>query len=157
MKHWLRILVGIIEAAIVLCAVYFEPTYCVRGILWREAFFEGRPTSYWRAELEQWNVTKYSVTLLIDVEFAPPFDNSHGSDITVNAFSREPSWFERQRARWLPSKNNGGVDSDLGPTLLHGNPNAIPVLHALLDDPSPRVRQLVYIGLKLPPELLNAH
>jgi hypothetical protein len=29
----------------VLLAVYFEPTHCVRGWLWGEAFFAGRPTS----------------------------------------------------------------------------------------------------------------
>jgi hypothetical protein len=32
----------------------FEPTYCVRGWLRGEAFFEGRPTSYWRSEIDQW-------------------------------------------------------------------------------------------------------
>jgi hypothetical protein len=32
----------------VLLAVYFEPSHCVRGWLWGEAFFDGRPTSYWR-------------------------------------------------------------------------------------------------------------
>ena len=29
-------------------AVYFEPSHCVRGWLWGEAFYDGRPTSYWR-------------------------------------------------------------------------------------------------------------
>jgi hypothetical protein len=29
-------------------AVYFEPTRCVRGWVWGEAFFDGRPSSYWR-------------------------------------------------------------------------------------------------------------
>jgi hypothetical protein len=33
--------------------VYFEPTYCVRGWLHGEAFFEGRPTSYWRTVVER--------------------------------------------------------------------------------------------------------
>jgi hypothetical protein len=33
----------------VMLAVYFEPTRCVRGWLWGEAFFDGRPTSYWRS------------------------------------------------------------------------------------------------------------
>jgi hypothetical protein len=36
-----------------LIAAYFEPTYCVRGWLWNEASFEGRPTSYWRAVIER--------------------------------------------------------------------------------------------------------
>ena len=33
--------------------VYFEPTRCVRGWLWGESFFDGRPTSHWRAVLLQ--------------------------------------------------------------------------------------------------------
>ena len=33
-------------------AVYFEPTHCVRGWLWGEAFYQGRPTSYWRGVVE---------------------------------------------------------------------------------------------------------
>ena len=37
----------------VLLAVYFEPTHCVRGWLWGEAFFDGRPTSYWRSVIVQ--------------------------------------------------------------------------------------------------------
>ena len=31
-----------------LVLVYFEPTRCVRGWLHGEAFYDGRPTSYWR-------------------------------------------------------------------------------------------------------------
>lgn len=54
MKTWLRLLITGIEAAIVLAAIYFEPTYCVRGKLWREAFFEDRPTSYWRERIDHW-------------------------------------------------------------------------------------------------------
>jgi hypothetical protein len=34
-------------------AVYFEPTHCVRGWLWGEAFFDGRPTSWWRGVVER--------------------------------------------------------------------------------------------------------
>lgn len=51
-----RILAGIVEAAAFLVAVYFEPTYCVRGHLHGEAFFDGKPTSWWRRELENWEV-----------------------------------------------------------------------------------------------------
>ena len=49
-----RILIGLIEAAVLLSAIYIEPTHVVRGTLWGEAFFEGKPTSWWRAELERW-------------------------------------------------------------------------------------------------------
>ena len=37
----------------ILLAAYFEPTRCVRGWLNGEAFFEGRPTSWWRGILER--------------------------------------------------------------------------------------------------------
>ena len=51
MKKQHRILIATFEAAIVLAAVYFEPTCCVRGTLCGEAFFDGKPTSWWRHEL----------------------------------------------------------------------------------------------------------
>src|SRR6266571_4462620 len=68
MKTWLRFFVWTCETLVVLVVVYFEPTYCVRGKLWGEAFFEGRPTSYWRAELAQWNVNKIFVADLVVIE-----------------------------------------------------------------------------------------
>ena len=49
-RTWL-LLLGLIGVAL---AVYFEPSHCVRGWLWGEAFFEGRPTSYWRQEIDRW-------------------------------------------------------------------------------------------------------
>src|SRR5262245_31316013 len=54
MKTWLRFLITFLEAAVVLTVIYFEPTYGVRGVLWREAFYEGKPTSYWRDEIDRW-------------------------------------------------------------------------------------------------------
>ncbi len=54
MKQRMQILLAILEAAFILVAVYFEPSYCVRGKLWGEAFFDGRPTSYWRVRCDEW-------------------------------------------------------------------------------------------------------
>lgn len=42
---------AIFAIAAVAFAVYFEPTCCVRGWLHGEAFYEGRPTSWWRQEV----------------------------------------------------------------------------------------------------------
>ena len=44
---WKRRRTWLVLAALscVALAVYFEPTRCVRGWLWGEAFFDGRPTS----------------------------------------------------------------------------------------------------------------
>jgi hypothetical protein len=47
----MRILLAFFGAAVVLLALYFEPSHCVRGWLGSEAFFDGRPTSYWRTHV----------------------------------------------------------------------------------------------------------
>ncbi len=47
MRKWRwPLLVGLVVGAGL--ALYFEPTRRVRGWLWGEAFFDGRPSSYWR-------------------------------------------------------------------------------------------------------------
>src|SRR5262245_41248456 len=89
MNRWPLRLIWLIEAIVVLIVIYFEPTYCVRGHLWREAFYEGRPTSYWRAELERWDVNK-------ELGFG-----WMGYRDTV--FRRNATPFERFRERWFPS------------------------------------------------------
>jgi hypothetical protein len=48
-RIWLSLL-----ALGVALAVYFEPSHCVRGWLWGEAFYDGRPTSYWRPHCDEW-------------------------------------------------------------------------------------------------------
>ena len=50
-KRRLIMIAAVLFAAVL--AAYFEPTYCVRGWLRGEAFFDGRPTSYWVAVIEQ--------------------------------------------------------------------------------------------------------
>jgi hypothetical protein len=54
MKKWLFILVHAVEMAILLGAVYFEPSHCIRGLVHREHFYQGRPTSYWRSMIDCW-------------------------------------------------------------------------------------------------------
>src|SRR5436309_3374307 len=53
MRKRFRTWFGIIALLGVALAIYFEPTHCVRGWLWGEAFFDGRPTSYWRGVVER--------------------------------------------------------------------------------------------------------
>ena len=49
-RFWF-VLIAVLGVAL---AVYFEPTHCESGgWLWGEAFFEGRPTSYWRSVVER--------------------------------------------------------------------------------------------------------
>ena len=53
MKKWLRRFLVVAAVIGLLLGVYFEPTHWVRGWLWSEASFDGRPTSYWRTHVVQ--------------------------------------------------------------------------------------------------------
>ena len=132
MRRWMRPAVCMIEAVIVLVVVYFEPTHCVRGTLRGEAFFEGRSTSWWRAELAQWNVV----------------ESSWGSRETpLRFYYRKPTKWQEISARFGASK--AGVTHNLeGPHLLKGDDNVRPILLQLQDDPDPVIRNLVMIGLR---------
>lgn len=150
MKRWLRILVTLAEASLVLAAIYFEPTFAVRGTLWREAWFDGKPTSYWRDELHHWDV-----------------NDEHGFGwlgYRHTVYRRTPSQFESWRARWLPGSAPAHderfeeviahlLTSSRGPKILHRDPAAEPVLRELLDDPSPKIRLFAQIGLGMNPKI----
>lgn len=104
-------------------AVYFEPTHCVRGWLWGEAFFHGRPTSYWAEEIEQ---REYTET----IQFGSPWE----------VYRRRPRWpewawrfFPEQQAQW--------------PGLLDGDAEGLAVLQELRNHPSEEVREWAEIGI----------
>lgn len=149
MKRKVVILSSALEALIVLAVIYFEPTYQVRGILWSEATFEGKPTSYWRDELERWEVSK-----------------GQGMGWREMVFQRKDTRFERFRDRWRPrAKTPGDFEVMLlllmhqsearqfGPSLLRGNDEAKPVLQELLNDSSPKIRLFAQIGLGMKPKI----
>lgn len=136
MKKRTLLLFAAVLTPFVLVAVYFEPTHCIRGHLWGEAFFENRPTSWWRHELSRWSILE--------------IDSGPIKQPAICYFRRDPSWIEATRERWFP--NNGPKRlkiSFFGPKLLDGDADAKPVLQALLDDPSPEIRRFARIGLKL--------
>ena len=120
MKKWPHLLIAAAEALLVLTAVYFEPTHCVRGWLWGEAFFEGRPTSYWADEIERWD---YTCTICEEEQYVrrspwPRF---------VQGYLPEPD------ARW--------------PRLFDGDADGLPVLQELRTHPSVKVRDWARIGI----------
>ena len=106
MKRKGQILLACLEALLVLAAIYFEPTYGVRGQLRGEAFFEGWPTSYWRRELERWDVNE-------------TVDPRWGGSKSYN-FSRDDTWFGHQRSRWLPWTYTGYDEKKPRGALRHG-------------------------------------
>jgi hypothetical protein len=109
-RTWL-LLAALIGIAL---AVYFEPSHCVRGWLWGEAFYDGRPTSWWRGVIER--------DLQIDPEVllgqAPP---------------PRPSVWERcvDWAGYRPA-------TDLSKRLLQ-HEGAEPVLRQLQEDDNPKI------------------
>jgi hypothetical protein len=150
MRKWPHVLIAALEALGVLLAIYFEPTYRLRGKLWGEAFFDGKPTSWWRQELERWEVKN-----VLGKEWR---------GWNVHLFHRNSTWFEEFRERWFPAQ-----EPDLGfhqkkvqwaliwleargPRLLYDE-DGIPVLRELLDDPSPKIRLFAQIGLKMNPKI----
>lgn len=119
-----RISLLIVVVVGVALAVYFEPSHCVRGWLWGEAFYDGRPTSYWGAELEHWHVD---------------YGEGGGGGFSENYARRSmvPPWIERllpkREAEW--------------PGLLDGDPEAIFVLQALRSHPFGHVSWLAQVGI----------
>lgn len=143
---------SVIEAMIVVAAIYFEPTCRVRGTLWREATFEGKHTSWWRRELMHW-----------EVHGQPSMGYFHF------AYERRSTALEDFRDRWFPVRE---IDENAerrlvrmgmrwlahrrGPTLLRGDEAAQPVLRELLQDSSPKIRRLARIGLGMDPDVEGA-
>jgi hypothetical protein len=141
MKRRTLILLTTFEAAFVLVAVYFEPSCCVRGHLRGEAFYDGKSTTWWRGELERWEIrNKWRWG-------AAPH------------YTRIPTWLDGWRNRWqaLLRADDGPhwekLGETLGPKLLRGDPEADRVLRELLDDPAPKVRNLARTGLNMQLEL----
>jgi hypothetical protein len=104
-------------------AVWLEPTRVVWGWLRGEAFYQGRPTSYWRDEISRWNVNL----------------NYHTGGYR---YGREFTSCERflSKRMQLPPKK--------WPELLDGDRNGMAVLKALEYDRSDVVRDWARIGLE---------
>jgi len=139
---------SLILAILVAFAVWLEPTRVVWGWLRREAFYDGRPTSYWASELERWgavfiadDLATGQKTIALGVnpaEHQPP-------DGAKLFFYRQPGWGERifKTARGQRMTTYGP-----GPELLQGDSDAEPVLQALAEHPDRDVRRLALYGLK---------
>jgi hypothetical protein len=122
-KKWKWLAAALLLGALV--AVYFEPTRCVRGWLWGEAFFDGRPTSLWADEIEQWDPTI-------------SFGNLGGPHEMYARRPRYPDWLRRFLTEPEPQ----------WPRLLDGDPDGLLVLEELRQHPSENVRDWAEIGIE---------
>jgi hypothetical protein len=134
-----RRLVWLIAVPVLLgFVVWLEPTRVPWGLMSGEAFYDGRPTSYWRQELQRWRFV---------------FEEN---------WRRQPAecwWRERsQFDMWLDRfREDKGVQFLDRPRILAGDPHAEQVLNELQNDRSERVRENAALGMKAIRQHLRIH
>jgi hypothetical protein len=120
--------------ALVLGSVLFwlQSNYIITGWLNGEAFYQGRPTSYWRRDLE--NVICLSLT-----DGRKPLEK-----ILLRERASLPGWLDRIVG--IPSKF-AGLEIVEDHPLWTGDPEARDVLTQLLEGATDTIREFVEVGL----------
>jgi hypothetical protein len=124
-----RVYLLVIMALLAAFAVWLEPTRVVWGWLRGEAFYEGRPTSYWRYELSRYE------RVLVFVPPPQPNMNALPSQIWL----RQRGVWDKLRDWWT---NETALQPLPPPAILQGDPAARAVLEALAADAPDHVRSL---------------
>ena len=138
--------------------VWLEPTRVVWGWLRGEAFYQGRPTSYWAERIRPWKVPDDWGVL------EAQFDRDASKEQPRSRHSSQPDVQGRQRVHtrgWLAvelAPHEGPIRQwfqrwlrlpDIQwPTILNGDLDAAPVLTELLDHPERSVRDWAERGLR---------
>jgi hypothetical protein len=151
-----RWLVGVCGATFLGLLAWFEPTGVIRGWLRGEAFYLGRPTSYWSRELGRWAPVDSGVIFSIHTRGMKIVSDGNGdAELPRQAIHAGLMWHGRYsyaRTPGLLDKVAGYFSIELDhpdhPPLLDGDPGAEPVLRELLDDPSETVRAIADHGLR---------
>jgi len=123
---------SLILAILAAFAVWLEPTRVVWGWLRGEAFYQARPTSYWRLEFDRWHMTV-----------------GYGRDPTGKEH-RQEHWIRDQGwlAAWL-NDDEGRECPWPNPTVERIDAEALPVLQELVgDSPHSRVQNLANYWIK---------
>jgi|SRR5262245_6102264 len=108
-------------------AVWLEPTRVVWGWLRGEAFYQGRPTSWWREELPRWKCIQAG-------------DCWWGEEI----WARDKDHLQ-ELLEWLGCQQK--LMKTGRPKIVSGDLEAESVLRALQDDRSNALRELAVLGL----------
>jgi hypothetical protein len=138
MKNWLRrLLIAVLLIALTCGVLYEMATHVGRGWLRGEAFYEGRPTSYWRARCDEWLLRFDSVEEAVD--YYPPGialpllgDEKlplQGSWLVPKIRPRPDAFWRQAVERFRPNQDRW--EDDWPPRVLFGNPGAEEVLHEL--------------------------
>jgi hypothetical protein len=160
-KKWARrVFVGIAMFAILAGIAYEASTHVIRGWLRGEAFYDGRPTSYWRPKCDEWLERfddQYSFemsTWLISFEhkeapgarrLAPPNLNHEGQNWHFSG--PKSTYFTRVRDS-LRSKTDLEHDKqfEFAPKILWGTPDTQPVLEELAAEEKYRPLAKIALG-----------
>ena len=112
-------------------AVWLEPTRVVWGWLRGAAFYQGRPASYWRAELSHW-------------QSRGPMPGVTVPNDEIMCFGRNPTafelWLDHCRIRTARYRRS------IAPPLLDGDVEALSMLDELSHDAPPRLLLLIDRG-----------
>ncbi len=149
-RRWKIWMLAFCLLVIVLCGL--ESQRILTGWLRGEAFYRGRPTSYWRERLERWYLI---------LEFRHQGEAGeiyYGRHQLSDAWQGELLWISKNQGidtpriccNWVqqPTKRDNWfkwilASLSLGPPpFLDGDPNALPVLEELAQDGSPGVQFL---------------
>lgn len=120
-------------------AVWLEPTRVPWGWLSGEAFYDGRPTSWWARELERWEAQSTGSTL-----WSTLWKNGDLPHADINAmYFRTPSAWDELLGKYTNLKPDlRGIS-----VVTNGDPMAEPVLRALAELPSRKLRFMARSGL----------
>src|SRR5262245_51029065 len=134
-KRWKVLAVIFFLATLV---IWLEPTRVIWGWLRGEAFYDGRPTSYWRAELSCWQdgwpnfvwIPRHATLgQHVFVKQARIVENKNRIVYPIGEveliewayWSRKPTWIEKVLGAVLPSIKQSASS---GPPLLNGDTQA---------------------------------
>jgi hypothetical protein len=129
-------------------AVYLEPTRVLWGSLRGEAFYDGRPKSWWANELQQWHPIMCKIHDDGRTTVSTNSQDFNNPQLVANGFVpllfRRPNWMQNA---WHSVFDGQLTQSSNGPALLHGDPDAQPILEELAEHESEEVRLLARHGL----------
>lgn len=136
MNRCIRLLLGL-SLLLLVVASLLHPSVHWRVIGWwrGEAFYQGRPTSYWANEIE----TSYRELDMGGSIFSPRL---------VTWYRVTPSCWHQVTQPFMPGTRAVPIaDLHLNPPLLDGNPDALVILLTLIQGNSARVRRVAICGL----------
>jgi hypothetical protein len=117
-------------------AVWLEPTRVAWGWLRGEAFYQGRPTSYWAEQIRPWK----SINIRAVIVSRQPGTQVHAKvGMTIQP---ESSAFRKWLSRWVE------LPEPAWPSVLDGYVDAEAVLNELNASADANVRQWAHVGLQ---------